>query len=519
MGGWATSQLLWGGGVPKRFNAGDKIKIGATCGRIGYIICAVQGGGGGWHKALVVGFVNLWQRLLASRGGGPQHFTTGDKIRIEPTCGQIGYITPAVRGVPNASKQGTKSQLGPHVGRLATSSLPLRGPSTIQSGGQNQNWAHMWADGLHHSCRLGFLNASQRGTKSESGPHAGGLATSALPSPTLQSGGQNQNWAHMWADGLHHSCYGGGRGPQTLQCGRQNQNWGHMWADWLHHLCRPRGGGGVGTRPWWLALLACGGAYWPLGGPQHFTTGDKIRIEPTCGQIGYITPAVRGVPNASKQGTKSQLGPHVGGLATSSLPLRGSSTIQSGGQNQNWAHMWADGLHHSCRLGFLNASQRGTKSESGPHVGGLATSPLPCGGVPNSSERGAKSEVGPHVGGLATTSLLLGGGGGPQHFRVRDKIRIGPTCGRIGYITPAVWGVHNALERGTKSELGPHVGGLAIPSLLSGASPTLHNGGQNQNWAHMWADWLHHPCRLGGPQLFRAGDKIRIGPTCGKLLP
>ena len=24
------------------------------------------------------------------------------------------------------------------------------------------------------------------------------------------------------------------------------------------------GGGGDGTRPWWLALLACGGAYWPL---------------------------------------------------------------------------------------------------------------------------------------------------------------------------------------------------------------------------------------------------------------
>ena len=25
-----------------------------------------------------------------------------------------------------------------------------------------------------------------------------------------------------------------------------------------------RGGGGVCTKPWWLALLACGGAYWPL---------------------------------------------------------------------------------------------------------------------------------------------------------------------------------------------------------------------------------------------------------------
>ena len=28
-------------------------------------------------------------------------------------------------------------------------------------------------------------------------------------------------------------------------------------------VCRGRGGGG-GTRPWWLALLACGGAHWPL---------------------------------------------------------------------------------------------------------------------------------------------------------------------------------------------------------------------------------------------------------------
>ena len=33
----------------------------------------------------------------------------------------------------------------------------------------------------------------------------------------------------------------------------------------LHRQSERRGGGGgVGTRPWWLALLACGGAYWPL---------------------------------------------------------------------------------------------------------------------------------------------------------------------------------------------------------------------------------------------------------------
>ena len=32
------------------------------------------------------------------------------------------------------------------------------------------------------------------------------------------------------------------------------------------------GGGGVGTRPWWLALLACGGAYCPLALEPSATT-------------------------------------------------------------------------------------------------------------------------------------------------------------------------------------------------------------------------------------------------------
>ena len=44
-------------------------------------------------------------------------------------------------------------------------------------------------------------------------------------------------------------------------------------------------------------------------------------------------------------------------------------------------------------------------------------------------------------------------------------------------------GLPNASERGTKSEV-----------------------------AHKWAGWLHNACRLGGPQRFRGGDKIRGGP-------
>ena len=63
-----------------------------------------------------------------------------------------------------------------------------------------------------------------------------------------------------------------------------------------------------------------------------------------------------------------------------------------------------------------------------------------------------------------------------------------PTSRQIGYVTPTVLGVPTASQQGTKSEL-----------------------------AHKWADWLHNPCRLGGPQRFRADDKDKSGPQLGGL--
>ena len=49
-------------------------------------------------------------------------------------------------------------------------------------------------------------------------------------------------------------------------------------------------GGGVGTRPWWLALLACGGAFWPLAlEPSAMTS----RLPHYCGH-----PHCRGHPPA-----------------------------------------------------------------------------------------------------------------------------------------------------------------------------------------------------------------------------
>ena len=35
--------------------------------------------------------------------------------------------------------------------------------------------------------------------------------------------------------------------------------------------------------------------------------------------------------------------------------------------------------------------------------------------------------------------------------------------------------------------------------------------------AHKWADWLHNPCRPGGPQRYKGGNKIRSGPQVGRL--
>ena len=56
-----------------------------------------------------------------------------------------------------------------------------------------------------------------------------------------------------------------------------------------------------------------------------------------------------------------------------------------------------------------------------------------------------------------------------------------------GYITVAAWGVPNASQRGTKSQV-----------------------------AHKWAQWLHNPYTLRDPRHFKAGEKIRSGPQRGQ---
>ena len=67
---------------------------------------------------------------------------------------------------------------------------------------------------------------------------------------------------------------------------------------------------------------------------------------------------------------------------------------------------------------------------------------------------------------------------GSPTLQSREQNQKWPTSGTGGYITPAVLGVPNTLEHGTKSEV-----------------------------AHKWDWWLHQPYRLEGSQRFTAGDK------------
>ena len=202
-----------------------------------------------------------------------------------------------------------------------------------------------------------------------------------------------------------------------------------MWVDWLHHPC-------------------C------LGNLHCFRAEDKITCGPTCGRTGCITPAVSVVPTASKRGTKSDVGPHVGGLATSPMLSRGSPTLQSG-------------YITPAISGVRNAPKQGTKSEEGPHVGGLATSPMLSRGSPTLHSRGQHHKrVHMWAVWLHHPCCL----GGPQHFKVVDKIRIGPSCGQFGDMIHLVRGVLNASKRWTKSNVGAHVGGLATSRLLSQGS-------------------------------------------------
>ena len=264
---------------------------------------------------------------LPSRGSPP--LKSGGQNQKWPTCGQSGYVTPAVSGIPTASERGAKPEL-----------------------------AHLWAKWLRHPCRLGDPHRFRAGGKIRSGPLVSKVATSPLPSrgsPPLKSGGQNQKWPTCGQSGYVTPAVSGI--PPVSQRGAKSEVT-HLWANWLRHPCH-------------------------LGDPHRFRAEGQNQKWPTSGQSGYVTPAVSGIPTASERGAKSEL-----------------------------AHLWAKWLRHPCRLGDPPRFRAGGKIRSGPLVGKVATSPLPSRGSPP-----------------------LQSGGQNQKW---------PTSVQSGYVTPAVSGIPTA---------------------------------------------------------------------------
>ena len=289
---------------------------------------------------------HLWARWLRHpcRLGDHHRFRAGGQNQKWPTCGQGGYVTPAgyVSGMPAASQRGDKIRSGPLVGKVATSSLPSRGSPPLQSGGTKSEVAHLWAKWLRHPCRLGDHHRSRAGGQNQKWPTCGqsGYVTPAVSGiPTASERGDKIRSGPLVAKMATSPLPS--RGSPPLQSGGTKSEVAHLWARWLRHPCR-------------------------LGDPHRFRAGGQNQKWPTCGQGGYVTPAVSGMPAASERGDKIRSGPLVGKVATSPLPSRGSPPLQSGATKSEVAHLWARWLRHPCRLGDPHRFRAGRQNQKWP---------------------------------------------------------------------------------------------------------------------------------------------------------
>ena len=119
---------------------------------------------------------------------------------------------PCRLGVPNALKQGTKSESNHKLAKWLHSPCRLWVPKALERG-TNSELAHKWTRGLHNTCRLGGHENFTTGGKIRVGREVGRVATEPLPpegSATLQSGGTKSEVAHKWARRLHRHCRLGG---------------------------------------------------------------------------------------------------------------------------------------------------------------------------------------------------------------------------------------------------------------------------------------------------------------------
>ena len=190
-----------------------------------------------------------------------------------------------------------------------------------------------------------------------------------------------------------------------------------------------------------------------LRGPQSQGGQNQNRWGPQVGGNATSPLHSRGSPKSRR--TKSELvGPTSGRKCYITPAFSGVPKVKGDKIRIGGAHKWAERLHHPCILGAPQRQGGQNQNWWGPQVGGNATSPLHSRGSPKS--RRTKSEL------------------------------VGPTSGRKCYITPAFSG----LPKDNEDKI--RIGG-----------------------AHKWAEMLHHPCILGGPQSQGGQNQNRWGPQVG----
>ena len=517
VGKMATSPLPYRGSPP--LQSGGQNQKWPTSGQSGYLTPAVSGIPTASERGAKSEVAHKWAKWLPHpcRIGDPHRFRAGGKIRSGPQVGKVATSPPPYRGSPPL-QSGGQNQKWPTSGQNGYLTPAVSGIPTASERGAKSEVAHKWAKWLPHPCRVGDPHRFRAGGKIRSGPQVGKVATSPLPyrgSSPLQSGGQNQKWptsgqsgyltpavsgipaasergaksevAHKWAKWLPHPCRIGD--PHRFRAGGEKSEVAHKWAKWLPHPYRIgdphrfRAGGKVGSGPQVGKVTT---SPLPYRGSPPLQSGGQNRKWPTSGQSGYLTPAVSGIPTASERGAKSEV-----------------------------AHKWAKWLPHPCRIGDPHRFRAGGKIRSGPQVGKVATSPLPY-RDPHRFRAGGKIRSGPQVGKVATSPLPYRGSPPLQSGGQNQKW---PTSGQSGYLTPAISGIPTASERGGEIRSGPQVGKVATSPLPYRGSPPLQSGGEKSEVAHKWAKWLPDPCRIGDPHRFRAGAKSEVAHKWAKWLP
>ena len=284
------------------------------------------------------------------RSRGSPLLQSGEQNQKWHTCGQNCYITPAVSGIPTASERGPKSE-----------------------------GAHLWANWPRHRCPLGDPQCFRAGDKITSGPFCGqrGCVSPAVPGiPTAAERGAKSQVAHLWAKWLPHPCRVGDL--HLFRAGGKMRS-----GPLLRHPCLLRDphrfragktirsgtlGGNVATSPP------------PSPGSRPLQSGEQNQKWHTCGQSGYVTPDMSGIPTASEREAKSEVA-HLWAKWLRQPCHLGHAHWFRAGSKMRSGPLGARLLRHSCRLGDPHRFRAGGKIRSGPLVGRVATSPLPSRGA------------------------------------------------------------------------------------------------------------------------------------------